>query len=192
MAYDREKHHRRSIRLRQFDYTSPKAYFVTLCTDDRRFTFGRVTKSEIHLSKIGRIVAEEWLRSPDVRPEIQLDEWIVMPNHLHGIVVITASGSGHETLIPPITRPSRSLYRKPRSSSSFLGGLKATVTRRVNVFRGTPGAPVWQRNFYEHIIRDKRGLKDIRKYIIENPLNWDTDPLNPRGRPNEQTQPWDI
>jgi len=91
MKYDPERHHRRSIRLKGYDYSQPGLYFITLCTYRRQCWFGEIKRSRMHLNQIGKIVAREWLHSAQMRPTLQLDEWTIMPNHLHGIVRIIAS-----------------------------------------------------------------------------------------------------
>ncbi len=89
MEYNRHIHHRRSIRLPGFDYRQSGAYFVTLCTHNKEYWFGEIIDSKMHLNQLGKIVAKEWLRTPQIRPETTLDEWVIMPNHLHGIIIIT-------------------------------------------------------------------------------------------------------
>lgn len=156
---------RRSIRLKGYDYSSPGAYFVTICTHRRLCLFGEVRADGMHENALGAIVREEWFRSAQMRPDIQLepDEFVIMPNHIHGIIRIVA-------------RPN------PAAGVSKLGaviaGFKAATTRRINALRGTPDAPVWHRNYYEHIIRTEKGeteLRRIREYIANNPARWAID-----------------
>ncbi len=176
--YDPQRHHRRSIRLKGYDYTQPGAYFVTLCTHERAHLFGRVVNGVMVLNALGEMVRDEWFRSADIRAEIELhpDEFVVMPNHIHGIVWIVdnAGATG-----PNVGAHGRALQRPPRSLPSFIAGFKSSVTNRINQHRDTPGAPVWQRNYYEHIIRDDRALNAIRQYIHDNPLRWHLDRYNP-------------
>jgi len=179
MRYDPEKHHRRSIRLQGWDYTQPGAYFVTIVAYGREL-FGQVVDGEICLSEFGEIVRDEWLASADIRCEIQLDAFVVMPNHLHGIVWIVADddivgATGRSPL--PARGPT------PKSLGSFIAGYKSAVTKRINEIRGTPGNPVWQRNYYEHIIRNEQDLDAIRRYIRDNPAHWAEDPENPSRNP---------
>ena len=167
---------RRSRRLEGYDYSQAGAYFVTLCAHDRECLFGDLHGSGIRLGEFGKIVAEEWTRCSEIRHEVELDEWVVMPNHLHGIVVITAPGEAHGRA---------PLHPRTGSLSSLVAGFKAATTKRINVLRGTPGRPVWQRNYYDHIIRNEASLDAIRRYIVENPLRWSEDeenPLNPKRR----------
>jgi len=188
---------RRSLRLKGYDYSRPGAYFVTICTHDRVCLFGEVVEGEMVPNIFGRIVQEEWFRSAGIRQEIELrpDEFVVMPNHLHGIVWIIPAGVS----MTPVGAHGRApLRRAPRSLGAFVAGFKSTATRRINARRGTPGTVVWQRNYYEHIIRDERSLDRIREYIAANPLQWDLDIENPahhacpsRTRPPKD-EPWRV
>ena len=173
MRYDPTKHHRRSIRLREYDYGQAGAYFVTVCTQDRECLFGEVVDGGMVLNAPGKVVAAVWLRSAVIRGEIELDVFVVMPNHLHGIVVIRDVGAHGRAPVPTALR------RSPRSLGSFIAGFKSAATKRINEIRGTSGTPVWQRNYYEHVIRDEDDLARVRRYIAENPLRWSEDPENP-------------
>lgn len=176
MVFDRHKHRRRSIRLRGRDYSRPGTYFVTLCTYYRECLFGTVEAGSVRLSEWGLAAREEWLRTAQVRPEIELDAFVVMPNHLHGIVIITEVVGAQG--LAPLRNPTESkpaLYRPPRSLGSFVAGYKMAVTKRVNRLRGTPGARVWQRNYYERVIRDDDEAVSARIYIRDNPGRWPED-----------------
>jgi len=174
MEKSSHKLHRRSIRLPRFDYAQPNAYFVTICTVGRRCLFGSIIDSRMELNEVGRIVEEEWLRTIEIRREIVLDEYILMPNHLHGIVVIEhVSEAGGDR-----RSPLRESGPKRRSLSSFVGGFKAAATRRIHETQGVIGS-IWQRNYYEHIVRSEKSLEAIRAYIIGNPANWRSDRENP-------------
>ncbi|KAB2893020.1 MAG: hypothetical protein D8M52_10235 [Chlorobi bacterium] len=159
-------HHRRSIRLRGYDYSQSGAYFITICTYQRKCLFGEVVKAKMQLNELGEIVAEEWVKSAIIRPEIHLDEWIVMPDHFHGIVLLPDRVEWGASGGKPI------LYRPPRSLGSMIAGFKSAATIRINRLRGTPGTRVWLRNYYERIIRDEAALHKIRKYITNNPMKW--------------------
>ena len=174
MTYDPATHNRRSIRLREYDYAQAGAYFVTICTQHRECLFGEIVDGRARLNAPGEVVAAEWSRSARIRREIELDSFVVMPNHVHGIVVIRDVGAhGRAPLLP--SPP----YRPPRSLGSFVAGFKSAATKRINAIRGTPGLPVWQRNYYEHVIRNEDDLDRVRRYIAENPLRWEEDPENP-------------
>ena len=187
-------HRRRSIRLKGYDYTQPGAYFVTICTHQRQPLFGRVVDGNMALNAYGEIVREEWFRTAQVRPYVELfkDEFVVMPNHIHGIIWIVARDDApdmtHRAVgaqrrcAPTINTQPRGVTPNnvtPRSLGAIVRGFKSAVTKRINALRGTPGAPVWQRNYYEHIIRDERALDAIRRYIAANPLRWHLDRYNP-------------
>ena len=181
MDNHRGLHRRRSIRLPFYDYSQGGAYFLTLCTWERRLLFASIRGDAVELNGFGRIVQEEWLRSADIRRELALDAYIVMPNHVHGILVL----SPEECSVGRLPRrlgsgegPGR------RSLASFVGGLKSATTKRINEMRGTPRAPVWQRNYYERVIRNERELQRAREYILDNPRKWGEDPNHPaRSRP---------
>ncbi len=129
---------------------------------------------------IGEIVHDEWLLTAIIRPSIELDAFIVMPNHFHAILVITdADGVGAHGCAPLQTPHSTSLYRPPKSLGSIVAGFKSTVTKRANQLRDTSGAPLWQRSFYDRIIRDEQSLNKARQYIIANPAQWPLDRENP-------------
>ncbi len=187
MSYDPFKHpfekpqgrHRRSIRLKGFDYTQPGSYFVTIVSYRRLSIFGKIIDGVMHLNAWGKIANAEWLKTAEIRREIALDEFIVMPNHFHAIVNIVDCGNGlvGATGRSPL-RPGTPRGPANKSLSSLIAGYKSAVTTRINQLRGTPGAPVWQRNFHEHIIRNPDELSRIRKYIRNNPMQWETDDEN--------------
>ncbi|HUT75963.1 MAG TPA: transposase [Armatimonadota bacterium] len=182
MTSDGTQLHRRSIRLPTYDYSQPGGYFVTICTHERKCVFGAIAASEVQLNDRGRIVAEEWVRSSGIRREIELDAWVVMPNHIHGIILICGDGlddspQRHGNDVGAHGRAP--LQRKPRSLASFVAGFKCAATKRINELRSTPGRRVWQRNYYEHVIRNADDLAEIRRYIADNPLKWESDTENP-------------
>lgn len=190
MSYDPSRHHRQSIRLRAYDYAQPGAYFVTLVTQGRALLFDDPV--------LRRVVETFWQRVPQHGPDVALDAWIVMPNHLHGILLLGTSDArlapapreSDGADAPPATRPSdygaalvpRTVpLRGPPSGplGTIVGNLKAVTTRRINSIRKTPGARVWQRNYYERVVRNERELEAIREYIQNNPANWTLDKENP-------------
>ena len=183
MSYDPAKHHRRSIRLKGYDYAQPGWYFVTIVTHNRDCLLGEIVNGKMFLNDIGIIVRNEWIKTEEIRPEIRLDEYIIMPNHIHGIIVIVDDNRWHATCrgdLPvaptrPVAPTTIKPGPKPKSIGSIMAGFKSAVTKRVNDYRGTPGQKFWQRNYYEHIIRNENELNRIRNYIINNPKNWDGD-----------------
>jgi putative transposase len=202
MEFDPEVHHRRSIRLREFDYSQPGAYFVTLCASNKECLFGQVVDGQMRMNAIGEIVHEEWFRSGRIRLEIELDAFVVMPNHIHGIVRIVGAhgvrpnvGANGVCPIGDDIRPKEGERRsplpmRPRSVASFVAGFKSATTRRIRELRATMCRSVWQRNYYEHIVRNERELSQIREYIATNPLRWAFDRENPEAdRPGDET-PW--
>jgi putative transposase len=199
MKYNPEKHHRRSIRLQGYDYSSSGAYFITLCTHQRHCLLGEVIDDEIQLHEFGRIVRAHWLKLPNHHPHLQLDEFVVMPNHIHGILVLTNTsvGAGFDHEIPceshyPSAKPAPthppSITNNPsvqpgiikyHGIPEIIRGFKTFSARRINQIRNTPGTPVWQRNYYEHIIRNEAALQHIQHYIHTNALSWRQDQLHP-------------
>jgi REP element-mobilizing transposase RayT len=181
VKHDPDKHRRRSIRLKNYDYTHVGAYFVTICTSNRECLFGEIAGGEMRLNEWGKVVGEEWTCSSDIRKEIELDEFVVMPNHMHGIVIISDVVGAHGRA-PLQKNEIKRFYRRPRSLSSFIAGFKSAVTKHINERRGTLGISVWQRNYYEHIIRSETALNTIRRYIRYNPSMWLHDEDNPASR----------
>lgn len=183
MASRFDRHHRRSVRLRQYDYRQVGAYFLTLCTRHRECLFGEIVDGEMALNEIGRIVSSEWERTRQIRTEVDLDSWIVMPNHLHAVVVITQPSKDVSTIDSQshltVGASVRSLGSIKQSLSSLVQGFKSATTVKINTLRGTPGVPVWQRNLYEHIVRHEADLQRIRDYIADNPRRWAEDEENP-------------
>ena len=169
--------HRRSIRLKEYDYGHPGAYFVTVCTHRRKCLFGEIGQGKIVLKEMGKIVEKEYMISSKIRREIGLDAFVIMPNHIHGIVTICDHHPVGATGRSPLHSKHRTL--PPKSLGSFVAGFKSSVTQRINEIRGTPGQPVWQRNYYEHVIRNEIDLQEIREYIQDNPLKWLEDENHP-------------
>jgi REP element-mobilizing transposase RayT len=165
---------RRSIRLPSHDYRCPGAYFVTMCTWRRHPMFGRVHEGEMNPNVFGRIAGELWTEIPQHFPSVRIDEFVVMPDHVHGIIVIDRWVQSHRqqrsdaasTLDIPGHHP-----RGPKRGSlaAIIGSYKSIVTRRINQLRGTPGTRVWLRNYYERIIRSEEELQLTRRYIRQNP-----------------------
>ncbi|PKN79539.1 MAG: hypothetical protein CVU48_05080 [Candidatus Cloacimonetes bacterium HGW-Cloacimonetes-1] len=170
---------RKNIRLRGYDYAVVGAYFITLCSHDKKHIFGQIRDNIMHLSVFGKIVAEEWQRSGLIRKEVALDEFVVMPNHFHGIVIIMneflvsmvedESSAAMETGDPPIAPTTL----KPKSLGALIAGFKQAVTLRLRA-AGFSGQ-VWQRGYYDHVIRNDHDYNATKAYIIDNPLNWDRD-----------------
>lgn len=190
MAYNPDIHHRHSIRLREYDYRDAGAYFLTICTFQRECLFGEVIGGEMRLNGFGEIVREEWLNTAKMRPNVDLDAYVTMPNHFHAVIFMNQDVGAH-CMRPDSdakddsgahssgAHSSAPLRRQSGSIGSIIAGFKSAVTKRINTLRDNPGCPVWQRNYYEHVIRNDADLDNIRQYIANNPLKWDMDENNP-------------
>ena len=178
MSHDSNKNQRHSIRLKDYDYSQAGAYFVTICTHNKECIFGKVVNGEMVSNEYGRVVEEEWAKTAEIRKKVALDVSVVMPNHFHGILVIVDKCRGTVHRAPTLEQ-----FAKPTSGSlpTIVRYFKSAVTRRINDPRGTPYMAVWQRNYYEHVIRNEDDLDEIREYIVNNPLKWDLDSENPNN-----------
>jgi len=178
-----EKHHRRSIRLAGCDYSQAGAYFVTVCAQDRICLFGDIMNGEMRLNDAGKIVHDEWLRTADIRSNVELDVFVVMPNHFHAIILLHPDGRGTLQRAPTVEQ-----FGKPTSNTipTIVRLFKSVSTKRINEIRHTPGAAIWQRNYYEHIIRNDESLNRIREYIMTNPIRWEADEENPNAKRQEK------
>ena len=205
MCPDTSLPRRHSIRLAHYDYSQHGAYFITICALNRECLFGQVVEGEMRLSEGGLIAEHEWVRSCEMRREVELDEFVIMPNHLHAIVFIVDAGgvrnadNGHQTAggdiqgagrppdaptvratgmgtsrgvhRPGVHRPGvhRTPLQRPAGASlgALINGYKAAVTRSLTALGIVSGASVWQRNYYEHVVRNDQELEEIRRYIQE-------------------------
>ena len=177
MTYDPARHHRRSIRLRGYDYSRAGAYFVTVCTEDRACLFGEVVFGEMVLTDAGQVVQNTWDGLESHYPGVVCDTFIVMPNHIHGIIVLSDGGPDADRKPVPATLHDNRALDRPRLSE-IVRAFKSFSARRINVSRQSRGAPVWQRNYYERIIRNDDMYCAIRKYIMDNPARWELDQNN--------------
>ena len=185
MKFNPEIHHRRSIRLRDFDYGSPRAYFVTICTWKREYTLGEVADRKVVLSAAGRIVFDTWLELPKRFPTVSLDSFEVMPNHLHGVLELRSRRKNQGVMNHAPTESPRVVgaqFIAPKLGD-IMRTFKALVTRRAKVAGIDLFA--WQRNYYEHVIRNDEELSRIRQYIEENPIRWEDDENHPDRIPTE-------
>ena len=191
MPYNPEKHHRRSIRLKGYDYSQPGIYFVTLCIHRRECLLGEVIEGVMQLSAAGRIVEKEWLRNALVRRNVELDAFVIMPNHLHGLIILTDNpkvvprrNALPENLnsIKGYTQTNRPKGPVSGSLGAIIGQFKSLSGKRINRIRKSPGVSVWQRDFHDHIIRHEVALENIRQYIVKNPQRWANDPTNPQDQ----------
>ena len=166
---------RRSIRLPGYDYSSEGGYFVTCVTAGREPLFGEVVDGKMVLNDFGKVVQEEWFKTAKIRPNIELDEdeFVVMPNHIHGIIWITCRGTAR-CASTNNNNPEDRVFGQmiPGSIPVIVRSYKSAVTKHINEIRGEPGMAVWQRNYYEHIISTEKEYENIANYIFENPANW--------------------
>ena len=149
MKYNPDKHHRRSIRLQGYDYSQPGIYFITLCTQNRECLFGEILNGEMRLNEFGKIAHQCWLEIPQHFPHVQLDEFVVMPDHIHGIIVlnnIVVVVVGVQN-IEPLQNQNAYQHIIPRSIGSIIRGFKIGVTKKFR--QNTDIYVVWQRNYYE-------------------------------------------
>jgi len=198
MKYNPDIQLRQSTRLREYDYSTVNAYFVTLCTYNRECLFGYIEESGMISNQFGNIVHTKWNDIPVHFKNIVLDEFTIMPNHLHGIIIITDKkmdvGAKHSlntktfaihqsnTNASPLQNHQKGT--KPGSLSSIIQNFYSVTTRKINRIRKTPGLKLWQRNYFDRIIRNENELNKIREYIINNPLKWHLDKENPEN--------WDV
>ena len=167
---------RKSPRLASYDYSQPGVYFVTLCTHNSSCLFADVVGRDSIPGDVGRIVETCWVDIPRHFPDVELDLYIVMPNHFHGLIRLTGAAD----------RPADG--RACPTVHTVIGAFKSAATRQVNAMRSTPGVPLWQRTYYEHVIRTELGLDRIREYIANNPAKWDLDEENPAKRQHRREQ----
>ena len=186
MKFDPEKHHRRSIRLKGYDYAQPGAYFITIVTFQRECLLGEVVNGEMALSKHGLVAKQQWDKLPKRFPNVELGAFVVMPNHVHGIIVIadgrgTAEGAtGHDEQLPRRALTQEQFQKLVKGSiPTIVRSYKSAVAYRINLMRGTDGIPVWQRNYFEHIVRNAEDWDRIHRYIEANPSQWVEDEENP-------------
>jgi putative transposase len=172
---NKEIHKRKSIRLKEYDYSLPGYYFVTIHTYNKEHLFGNILNGKMELNEFGEIVNNCIMQLNQHFPNSSIDYFCIMPNHLH---IILINGCRGQACLTP-TEPSE-IY-KANSLSTIIGSVKSAITKQINLVRKSLGSPVWQRNYYEHIIRNEKELFEIRKYIEQNALNWSMDEYNPKS-----------
>jgi hypothetical protein len=187
MNYNPQIHHRRSIRLKNYDYASSGAYFVTIVTHQRQCLFGAIVDGAMRLNEWGAIAERCWMEIPQHYPHVILDAFVIMPNHVHGIIILNennfngsivgAIGANNHSPFVGANNHSPQRNDRPRGTTHTIGsivrGFKIGVTKWFR--QHTDIYNVWQRNYYEHIIRNEIELNKIREYILNNSLNWETD-----------------
>jgi REP element-mobilizing transposase RayT len=179
---EEKKFHRRSIRLHGADYSRPGAYFITICAAQRRNVFGKIDKERVVLSSLGEIVRACWVEIPEHFANASVREFVVMPNHIHGIIGLTVGAR----YIVPLDQRARTLeeFQKPVKGSipTIVRTFKAAVARRARKELGIVSDEIWQRNYFERVLRDGKEFADASWYILENPQRWEWDKENPEGR----------
>ena len=184
----RNKYRTESTRLKNWDYSKSGYYFVTICTKDKKCFFGEIENEKIILNEIGEIAHNEWGETEKIRSNIKLDEFIVMPNHIHGILIIAKkiASPNEETPRRGVSTErnlNHKLEWKPNSLGSIINQFKSICTKQSRLINPNFA---WQSRFHDHIIRDENELNQIREYIINNPLKWELDRNNPKNLKNTQ------
>jgi putative transposase len=170
--------YRETARLKDYDYSQAGGYFLTICTYKRRNSLGEVLNQEMKLSHEGEIVKMRWLNLRDKFANIDLDYYVIMPNHVHGIITILEEvGAIHEL---PLQR--NRLQRRRMLLPRIIGYFKMNSAKEINRLRDVPTTSLWQRNYYEHVVRNESELHKIREYIQNNPLKWELDRENPLSK----------
>jgi len=226
MKFNPDIHHRRSIRLQAYDYSGGGVYFITICVHGRECLFGIITNGLVQLNNAGESVKAIWNDLPQRFPTANLDDYVIMPNHFHGIInFVDGVGAIHELpkdVSPNIQtgataelsidladatvvkannrentinerairelplRPDPPAVDGPRRNMllpKVMGYFKMNTAKKINLIRNTPGIPVWQRNYYERVIRNQEELELARNYILKNPVKWEMDKENPANMP---------
>ena len=182
----RTEKERKRLRLKGYDYSQPGAYFVTICTKNRVNCFGEIVNGQMRGNGLAAVVQSCWNDLPNHYPNAQLDEFVIMPNHVHGIIfIVDAVGSIHESTLPKTIRERRAMLLP-----KIVGRFKMNSAKRINELRGSPGVPVWQGNYFEHIIRNDKSLERIRDYIAANPQRWHLDKENANVAGSDEFGVW--
>jgi putative transposase len=182
-----ENKHRRSIRLKDYDYTQPGGYSITIVTYQRECLFGEIMDGEMRLNDIGQVAKKQWEKLAQRFPFVELGAFVVMPNHIHSVIIIherrgTAENGNQNNLETHRRAPTTERFGKPiaRSIPTIIRSYKSAVTLCINLMRQTESQPIWQSNYYEHIIRNQTDWAQIDAYIKANPAMWDDNNENLR------------
>jgi REP element-mobilizing transposase RayT len=182
-----QRRRRNSLRHPQFDYTSPGAYFVTICVAHRECLLGEVVDRNVQLTALGQIADATWPALLKRNPHVQLDEYMVMPNHVHALIWLRQS-SVQATTAAVKQRAFADCVGG--SLSVLVGAYKSSVTQQARAKRLLTAPALWQRNFYDNIVRNEEALAHIRNYIRTNPARWTNDQLHPAAPPNPFNRPY--
>ncbi len=183
--YNPDIHHRQSIRLKGYDYSQEGAYFITICIKTREYIFGKIISNKMQLNDAGRMIDVQWNALPNQFSHLKLDEYVIMPNHVHGIIIVGDQNNIGSTPTRADTRQGRHKtypYNTKTNLGAIVGTFKSITTRKYIKGINESDWPtfekrLWQKNYYENIIRDEKSLGIIREYIINNPSEWETDEL---------------
>ena len=174
MKYNPLIHHRKSVRLKDYNYSNAGAYFITICTHEGERLFGKIKDEEMLLNEIGQIAYNEWLKTPEIRHNVTLVVFTIMPNHMHGILLLEETIKTPNVAVNNMSVPTLPKFRSPSNNiGAIVRGYKSAVTKQANLMNF--GGSVWQRNFHEHIIRDEASYQKISAYIIDNVATWHED-----------------
>jgi putative transposase len=184
---DKQDNRRRSVRLKEYDYSQTGAYFVTICTQNRECLLGEITDGEMKLNNAGRIVQLAWDKLPRRYLETELDAYVIMPNHLHGIVILHSESVGARSSRPDESKtvgagsscPNKGRENRAPTLGTIVAYFKYQTTTQINAIRNVGIQKFWQRNYYEHVIRNEADLAEVREYILNNPARWNEDDYNP-------------
>lgn len=179
--YNPQIHHRRSIRLKFYDYNQAGVYFITICVQNRECLLGNITNQILELNVYGEIVHQLWNHLPHHFDNIEIDAAVIMPNHFHGIIVTPNSSCRGLVSKPSNSKNPNAFFEYKTQLGKIIAYFKYQTTKLINQKRDSIGVKFWQRNYYEHIIRDEEKLNILRQYIIENPLRWENDQLHPNN-----------
>ena len=177
MTHATQQHQRRSLRLKDYDYSQAGAYFVTICTQNKVPVLGEIVEGVMRLNRFGNVVNKCWLEIPHHFPDVEIDAFVIMPNHMHGIIVLINNCRGEVT--SPAPKGAETAPLRKCTLGQVIAYFKYQTTKAINQIHKTPGHRVWQRNYYEHVIRGEQDLDRIRQYIVDNPARWADDPENP-------------
>ena len=155
---------RKSIRLKEYDYSFPGTYFVTICTADRKCLFGKIEDGKMVFNRMGEIIHDCWVGLSGVYAKLMLDVFIVMPNHIHGIIILS------DDHLKPVGSGLPSTRKNPHGIFEIIRGFKTITARQINQKRETPGKKLWQRNYFDRVVRNEKELDRVRKYILDNPV----------------------
>ena len=176
MRYNPDIHKRKSIRLKGYDYSRAGMYFITICTYNRECLFGEIVNEEIILNEYGRIVEKEILKTEEIRKNIKIDKFVIMPNHIHLIIEIIMDD---EKQIIDKNKEIKEESKKLKSPSDNIGAvvraIKSQVTANINKKRNSKGMQIWHRNYYDNIIRNEEMYLKVSEYIENNPRLWEND-----------------